>query len=138
MNPILVVDDDDDDLMLIQEAVRMLKIERPVRYFKGGSDLIQHLRESGEAPFLILCDVNLPGESGFEVKQQITDDGLLKYISVPFIFWSTGASGPDLKKAYDLPAQGFFLKPANFEELCETLKLILEYWHRSQHPKDAT
>lgn len=137
MNPILVVDDDEDDLMLIREAVDRLHLERPFRFFKSGKALLQHLQDDKEAPFLILCDVNLPGENGFEVKEAITSDNLLKYISVPFIFWSTSASEPDIRKAYDLPAQGFFIKPSNFDELCQTLKLILDYWQKSQHPKLA-
>lgn len=135
MNPILLVDDDRDDLLLIQQAMLQLQIERPIRYFQSGRELIADLRQSAESPFLVICDVNLPGESGFDIKQAITDDPELRYKSVPFIFWSTNASEKDIKRAYDLPAQGFFMKPSNFGELCETLRMIMGYWQKSQHPK---
>lgn len=137
MNPILLVDDDKDDLMLIKEAMRILKIERPIRYFQTGAELIEDLRNSNESPFLIICDVNLPGKSGFDVKRAITDDEVLRYKSVPFIFWSTNASERDVRHAYDLPAQGFFIKPSDFGELCETLRMIMEYWQKSLHPKSV-
>lgn len=137
MNPILLVDDDKDDLMLIQEAMQTLKIDRPIRYFQTGNDLIEDLRKSNESPFLVICDVNLPGKSGFDVKREISSDEELRYKSVPFIFWSTNASERDVRHAYDLPAQGFFIKPSEFGELCETLRMIMEYWQKSLHPKSV-
>lgn len=135
MNSILLVDDDADDLLMIQEAMRKLRIDRPIRYFQSGPEFITYLRSSEESPFLVICDLNLPGQNGFDVKQLITDDDLLRYRSVPFIFWSTNASERDVKRAYDMPAQGFFIKPGNFDELCETLDTIMSYWQKSQHPK---
>lgn len=134
-NPILIVDDDEDDLELIKEVVDFLKIERPVHFFPGGKELISFIGQSKVAPFLILCDVNLPNQNGFDVKKEITEDDELKYRSVPFIYWSNGASEKQIQFAYDLPAQGFFIKPDNFEELCATFRTILEYWQKSQHPK---
>jgi CheY-like chemotaxis protein len=87
------------------------------------------------AQFLILCDVNLPNQDGFAVKKNISENEVLKYKSVPFIYWSTSASQKQIQFAYDLPAQGFFFKPNNFDDLCSTFKTIVEYWQKSQHPK---
>ncbi|HUQ97241.1 MAG TPA: response regulator [Chitinophagaceae bacterium] len=134
-NSILVVDDDTDDLEMIKEAWTQLKLTRPIYFFKSGNDLIQYLLNSAEAPFFILCDVNLPGETGFDIKKRVTENSELRYKTVPFIFWSTSASERQIQFAYDLPAQGFFLKPSNFSDLCETFQIILEYWQKSQHPK---
>ncbi|HVG16198.1 MAG TPA: response regulator [Chitinophagaceae bacterium] len=136
-NPILIVDDDHDDLEMIQEVVKKLKIERPIHYFKSGLELRNFL-ETSLSPFLIICDVNLPGETGFEVRKSIVDNPEFKYKSVPFIFWSTDASEKQIQYAYDLPAQGFFLKPVNFNNLCATFQTILAYWTASQHPKKVS
>ena len=134
-SPILIVDDDEDDLMIIKSVIEHLDVRRPVKFFKSGKELIADLKASPLSPFLILCDVNLPGETGFDIKKSLDDDEELKYKSVPFIFWSTLASEEQIKKAYDLPAQGFFFKPNKFEELCEEFETILKYWKKSQHPK---
>ena len=135
LDPILIVDDDADDLMLIQEVARHLEIDRPMHLFENGKDLHTFLKTSANPPFLVICDVNLPGETGFDIKKMIADNPELRYKSVPFIFWSTNASEQQIRQAYDLPAQGFFFKPNSFDELCETFRLILAYWQKSQHPK---
>lgn len=135
-SPILVIDDDQDDLYMINEVVDHLKIDRPVHFFSNGNELIDFLKTDDVSPFLILCDVNLPGEDGFDLKLRLSADKDIKYKSVPFIFWSTSASQSQIQHAYDLPAQGFFFKPSNFEDLCATFKTILDYWQKSQHPKD--
>ena len=134
-SPILIIDDDKDDLELIQQVAATLNIERPIYYFQNGKELHDYLREANLPPFLIICDVNLPGEDGFSIRLQTAEDTKTKYSSVPFIFWSTDASEKQIQHAYDLPAQGFFFKPSNFEDLCDTFKTILAYWKKSKHPK---
>jgi CheY-like chemotaxis protein len=134
-NPILIVDDDLDDLEMIKEAAACLSISRTIKFLHSGTELEQYLKAAPQPPFLIICDLNLPGESGFEVKKRISNNEELKYKTVPFIYWSTAASEKQIQHAYDLPAQGFFFKPSNFEDLCDTFKTILDYWEKSQHPK---
>lgn len=134
-NPILIVDDDLEDLDLIKEVVDHLNIERSIHYFKSGVELETFLQTSSSAPFLVICDVNLPEEDGFAIKKRISLNKELKYKAVPFIYWSTDASEKQIQYAYDLPAQGFFFKPSNFKELCETFETIMNYWEKSQHPK---
>ena len=134
-SPILIIDDDQDDLDLIKDVVKHLKIERPIYFFKSGDELVNFLKTENSAPFLIVSDVNLPMQNGFEIKKRITESSDLKYYSVPFIYWSTSASEKQIQHAYDLPAQGFFFKPSNFDELCDTFQTIINYWQKSQHPK---
>ena len=134
-NPILIIDDDQEDMDLIKEVVDHLSIKRSIHYFKSGSELEAFLQTSAKAPFLIICDVNLPGEDGFAIKKRISGIKELKYKAVPFIYWSTDASEKQIQYAYDLPAQGFFFKPSDFTDLCDTFKIILNYWEKSQHPK---
>lgn len=135
MNPILIVDNDQDDLDLIKDVAEHLKIERPIVYLQSGEELESYLNSDQLPPFLIICDVNLPQEDGFEVKKRISGNATLKYKSVPFIYWSTDASEKQIQHAYDIPAQGFFFKSTNFRDLCETFQTILDYWQKSQHPK---
>jgi CheY-like chemotaxis protein len=135
--PILIVDDDEDDLELIQAAAECLQISRPILFFRSGQELVDYLMSSGQSPFLIICDLNLAGENGFDLRTRILGSEELKYRSVPFVFWSTDASEKQIQHAYDLPAQGFFFKPGNFEELCDTFRVLLDYWQKSQHPKSV-
>jgi CheY-like chemotaxis protein len=134
-NPILIVDDDSDDIELIAAAAEKLSIANEMHFFSDGIQLREYLLKSDVSPFLIICDVNIPLKDGFAIRQMLSEDPQIKYKSVPFIFWSTGASDAQIKRAYDLPAQGFFFKPDSFEKLCKTLERIVDYWSWSQHPK---
>lgn len=134
-SPILIVDDDSDDIMLIKSAAEELNLDVPIEYFTTGQELIERLKDDTKPPFMIICDVNLPKETGFDIKKRLSDDPVLKYKSVPFIFWSTDASEKQIQQAYDLPAQGFFFKPGDFTALCDILQTIVGYWQKSQHPK---
>lgn len=134
-NAILIVDDDQDDLDLIKQVAEHLELSRPMHFFRSGHQLADYLQTSALPPFLIICDVNLPEENGFEIKKRISENPELKYKSVPFVYWSTDASEKQIQYAYDLPAQGFFFKPSNFKDLCDTFQTILNYWQKSKHPK---
>jgi CheY-like chemotaxis protein len=137
LNPILIVDDDGDDLEMIKAASECLQLSRPIHFFRSGDELEQYLTTAPQAPFLIISDVNLGAVDGFALKKKISDNRELKYKSVPFVFWSTSASEKQIQYAYDLPVQGFFFKPSNFDELCATFKTMLDYWQKSQHPKQV-
>jgi CheY-like chemotaxis protein len=137
MNPILVVDDDEDDLEMIKIVWTQLDMSRPIFFFKNGNELIDYIKRSNQGPFLILCDLHLPGETGFDIKKRVAEDPDLKYKSVPFIFWSTDASEKQIQYAYDLPVQGFFFKPTNLNDLRSAFTTIMDYWQKSQHPKQV-
>lgn len=136
-NPILIVDDDTDDIMLIKAAAEHLNLDMPIEFFTTGQELYDRLINETKVPFLIICDVNLPKETGFDIKRRLSEDPVLKYKSVPFIFWSTDASEKQIQYAYDLPAQGFFFKPSDFTGLCDIFQTIIDYWKKSQHPKSV-
>lgn len=135
-SPIIVIDDDQDDLDLIMDAAKKLQLNQPIVVFKNGNGLIDYLKGSKISPFLILCDLKIPGETGFELKKRIAGDKSIRYKSVPFIFWSTDASEKQIQEAYDLQAQGFFFKPSSLNELCEILQTTVSYWQLSKHPKE--
>jgi CheY-like chemotaxis protein len=136
-SPVIVIDDDQDDLELIVEAAKAVEVDRPIICMSSGDELMAYLENGHEAPFVVLCDVNLPRESGFDIRQKIADRKDLKYKSVPFIYWSTSGSEQQVQRAYDSLAQGFFIKPSSYEDLCHCLKVIIDYWTASRHPKSV-
>lgn len=76
----------------------------------------------------------MPHMDGMEVRRLINEDLLLKSKAIPFIFFSTSASAAQVRKAYDLTVQGFFIKGNSFEETERKFRRILEYWSDCQHP----
>ena len=83
---------------------------------------------------MILSDINMPHMSGLKVRKNINQDKVLREKSIPFVFFSTAASPEQIKEAYHLTVQGFFLKEPTFAETEETFRLILQYWQKCKHP----
>ncbi len=133
-NPIIIIDDDDEDIQLISEAIRELNVENELLCFKSGNSALSFLKKSDLQPLFILCDVNMHLLTGFELKQILHDDELLRLRSVPFLFLSTSGHRKDIHTAYDLSVQGYFRKPNSFEEIVTMMKCIIEYWTYCQHP----
>lgn len=135
--PIIYVDDDEDDHFLIQKALENLRFPHPLKSFFLGQHLIDYLTETPDKPFIIICDINMPRMNGIEVRSAIHQDEYLRNKSIPFIFYSTAVSMDQLREAYKLTIQGFFIKEQKFDALQQTLKEILEYWKKCKHPNNS-
>jgi CheY-like chemotaxis protein len=133
-DPIIVVDDDLDDQFLVKKVCENLHISRDITFFDDGRDVLKYLRSTAENPFLILCDINMPAMSGLDLRREINKDDFLRVKSIPFVFFSTAASPAQLREAYLLTVQGFFIKETTMERIEKTLKLIFDYWEICKHP----
>lgn len=133
-NTIWIVNDDVDDHELIADVITELNLKHELIFFHSGTDLMQQFKKENEAPFLIMCDVNLPGLNGFQVRELLLKSADSEFHSVPFIFWSTVASEEQIARAYRLRAHGFFIKEAEYKKWKESLSLIIRYWSVSKMP----
>jgi CheY-like chemotaxis protein len=132
--PIINIDDDEDDHEIIVAVCEKLGISKHLKSFRDGEQALEYLRISLEYPTIILCDVNMPKVTGFELRKTINANNVLRERSVPFIFYSTAAEFAHVQEAYKMTVQGFFLKGSSFEEAERTLRVILDYWLLCKHP----
>ena len=136
--PIIIIDDDIDDQEMLEEVMRDLKVSNKLIYFKMGEEAFKFLKKTTEQPFIILCDVNLLGESGIEFKRQIDADDQLRQKSIPFVFYSTSVNQVDVNEAYTkMTVQGYFKKATSYDSMKKTIALILDYWEKCRHPNAA-
>jgi DNA-binding NtrC family response regulator len=131
---IWIIDDDADDHELVKEVCREMKLTNELVFLTSADQALKKLKEIPVAPFIILCDVNLPPTDGFQLREKIISSSSKKMNSVPFIYWSTTASERQITKAYELSAHGFFIKEGNFDELKNSFTGILSYWRKSKMP----
>jgi CheY-like chemotaxis protein len=133
--PIILIDDDRDDKDVFLDILNDLKVSNPIIWFQNCDDAFSYLKTTSEQPFIIFCDLNLPGISGIECKRQIDDNEELRKKSIPFVFCSTTADQKTVNEAYTkMTVQGFFKKKNTYSELKETIRLIVAYWEECKHP----
>ena len=133
--PIIAVDNDIDDQEIFEDILESLEIPNKLISFEDCNDALGYLKTTVEQPFLIFCDVNLPGLSGLEFKRQIDEDPQLRKKSIPFIFYSTSVNQKTVNDAYtQMTVQGFFQKKNSIGEIKNAIKLIIDYWKECKHP----
>lgn len=132
--PIINIDDDEDDHEIITAICDKLGVKEYLKCFREGDEALEYLKDTLEYPCIILCDINMPRVTGFELRKTINANNILRERSVPFIFYSTAADLNQVRAAYEMTVQGFFLKGSNFEEAERTFKVILDYWVLCKHP----
>jgi CheY-like chemotaxis protein len=89
------------------------------------------LRREGEfagqaRPDLVLLDLNLPRLDGRDVLTAIKSDPTLQRI--PVIVLTSSKADIDILKSYELQANGYIVKPVNFERLQEIVGSLETFW----------
>jgi len=134
--PIIVIEDESDDQELLSEIFTELKVPNLLKFFTSCMHAFDYLLTTLEKPFLIISDVNLPAMTGLELCQKIMDNNVTKVKSVPFVFLTTSSDRQTISRAYEMPVQGFFVKPSSIAELKDMIKLIIDYWKTGRSPYD--
>ncbi len=130
---ILLVEDDRDQVALAMRALRTHGIVAEVDEVvvaRSGEEAIEHLlgegRSAGIMPEFVLLDVHLPGMDGLEVLKRLRDDERTHLL--PVILFSSSNEHTDVVKGYELGANSYVTKPANFERFSEAMRYMGWYW----------
>ncbi len=114
--PIIIIEDDTDDQELLSEIFKELEIPNLVKFFNSCIHAFDYLLNAMEKPFLIISDINLPAMTGLELCKKIMEIESLRVRSIPFIFLTTTSDKHAIMEAYNIPVQGFFVKPGSITE----------------------
>lgn len=120
MAKILIVDDDPEFALLEEKAIRSLGHE--VLTAADGVTGLQMIRS--ERPNLVVLDLMMPGMHGFAVCQEIQNDPALQGVRV--LVTSSKAYGSDMKKAKQLGAADYLVKPFEMVELLRRVNELLK------------
>jgi signal transduction histidine kinase len=116
---ILVIDDEE----MMREAVKaVLESEGyTVLESSNGEDGLQAAVQ--RVPDLVLCDIEMPGLSGFDVLHMFRENPITAV--VPFVFLSGRSKTTDRRKGMQLGADDFLTKPFDSKELLATVNTRL-------------
>lgn len=132
--PIIIIEDDLDDQEILSDVFNELDYKNEIIFFADGELALNYLTDTTIEPFIIFSDINMPKLSGMELREKIHQNEDLRIKSIPYLFFSTSAEQENVVDAYSKSVQGFFVKPSNYNEIRDTIKVIVEYWNKCVSP----
>jgi DNA-binding response OmpR family regulator len=119
---ILVIDDNAD----IRDLVQFI-FEKDGKLVSQGEDGEKGLAQlKVERPDLILLDTTMPGMSGLDVLKAIREDSNSEISAIPVVMLTANSSEIDMKKAFEIGATSYIIKPFKREKILTEIDLLLE------------
>ena len=118
IHKVLLVDDSKTELHHLSEI--LLKRGYQVRTAENGDEAMRRLAE--EKPDLILMDVVMPGQNGFQLTRSITRDP--RFADVPVIMCTSKNQETDKVWGMRQGARDYVVKPVNRDELLAKIAAI--------------
>jgi twitching motility two-component system response regulator PilH len=109
----------EDDKLFLQRLARAMESRGfAVRTAEDGEDAMRRLDE--EKPDLILMDVVMPGQNGFQLTRAITRDA--RFTDVPVIMCTSKNQETDRVWGMRQGARDYIVKPVDADELVAKIK----------------
>ena len=84
---------------------------------------------------VVICDLNMPGASGFDFISQVKKDPAL--MTTPLIVYSAFESPRDIYRAYSLGANSYLRKAMTLETMKRQLTSLVNYWFETARVVDG-
>ena len=138
--PILLVEDDPNDVWLVKHAFQSANISNPLRIVNDGQEAIDYIKGNGAysdrgafpLPKLVLLDLKMPRLNGFDVIGWMRRHYPWKL--TPIIILSSSALPQDVNRAYELGANAYMVKPADYRALERLFRTIADFWNAGETP----
>jgi DNA-binding response OmpR family regulator len=133
-NLILLVEDDPDHILLIERALRKVRLANPIRVMRDGEEARDYLsgagtfadRDAYPLPMLVLLDLKLPRLSGLELLRWIRAQQEISKLSVAVL--TSSKDSEDLSAAFELGIDFYLIKPAAFDTVLDLMMVIDLPW----------
>ena len=137
---ILLVEDNPQDAELTIRALKKHNLANRLFHVEDGAEALDFLfgrnkyegRRTDISPKVVLLDLKLPKINGLEVLRTMKNDERLR--TIPVVMVTSSAEHPDVKSAYSLGANGYVIKPVQFDSFMEAMSKVGIYWLMVNHP----
>ncbi len=141
--PILLAEDNPNDVELTLTALHSLNLANEITVVGDGAEVMDFLRRrnafaarSTPQPALILLDLKMPRVDGLETVRQIRADAALR--TLPVVILTSSREEADLVKGYQLGANGYVVKPVDFDQFISAVSQLGVYWALINEAPPAT
>jgi CheY-like chemotaxis protein len=131
---VLYIEDEEDDIFFMKDTFRRLGITSPLDSLPDGEQAVAYFE--GRAPYAdrsrfpvpscVLLDLNLPMRSGFEVLAWLRAQP--NFADLPVVIFSSSGRLEDRRRAQQLGATDYILKPSSGREFAQTARRIADTW----------
>ena len=137
---ILLVEDDTDDAEMTIHALRKNNLANKLTHLVDGEEALDFLfgrgkftgRDINLTPRLILLDLKMPKIDGMEVLARVKSHEITK--KIPVVILTSSKEDPDVSRCYKLGANGYIVKPVEFEGFTKAVTELGMYWMLLNHP----
>jgi CheY-like chemotaxis protein len=129
---VLLAEDNPNDVRVFNNALSAREDRALFKpYFvRNGGAVLDFLSkndgsESVERPDLVVLNLNMPVMNGMEVLRHMKNDPDLR--GIPAVIWTISEREEDIRRSFDLGAQGYFVKPIDSPEMEAQVNAILTW-----------
>ena len=142
LKQIVLAEDNANDVELTINALRKNHIVNEIVVVRDGAEALDYLyKRNGFAnrasanPALVLLDLKMPKIDGIEVLRQIKADPAMR--SIPVVMLTSSREEQDLVRSYELGVNAYVVKPVEFREFMDAVKLLGGFWAVINEPPPA-
>lgn len=137
---ILLIEDSASDAEMTIRALTKNKFANKLLHLKDGAAAFDYFfgeglysgRDIKKFPNLVLLDLKMPKIGGIDVLKRIKLDEFLKII--PVVILTSSKEDLDIQACYKLGANGYVVKPVEFEAFHKVVADLGLYWMTANQP----
>jgi two-component system response regulator len=131
---ILLAEDNPDDVKLALHAFRRNNLANAVHVVGDGAEALDFVfcrdayasRSFEEPPRILLLDLKMPRVDGLEVLHAVRADPRTRLI--PVVMMTASSEERDRVESYALGVNSYIVKPLDFDQFVEAMRLVGMYW----------
>ncbi|MEO8765726.1 MAG: response regulator [Ginsengibacter sp.] len=136
---ILLVEDNIDDAEMTIHALRRSNLANKLIHATDGEEALDFLFGKGKylgrdinlKPRIILLDLKMPKINGIEVLEKVKSNDATK--KIPVVILTSSKEDPDVSRCYELGANGYIVKPVEFDGFIKAVSELGMYWMLLNH-----
>lgn len=139
---ILLVEDSPDDVSFFVHTLVKAGLAARLQVLPDGAEALEFIfrtgrhaqRNAANRPKVIVLDLKLPKVDGLEILRRLKADPRTR--TIPVVVLSSSQEERDLLESYELGVNSYIVKPMDFAEFGESVRLLGQYWLQfNQTPK---